>query len=136
MTTTLRVHPFPKGVQHHFEMLAPAFHTLRLVVAVALGLYMAGDLNVTDDALEFYQESWRRKITLGQGDRTKLAAWHRGAQAFFTLDLSRPIAERAQAAAIAAFIPTIPELPVDEEAWRKRLEELRHDLESMFIECT
>jgi hypothetical protein len=120
----IRVHPLPLA-QRQFEMRWGAFHSLRLIVGMALGLVMAGDLDVVSDPLAFYQESWRRKIVLGERDRAKLAALHPGAQDFFNFG---QILESARATAMAAFIETIPELPFDEEVWRKRLGEFRHDL--------
>jgi len=125
----ITVQSLPKSAKRRFGMLPSAFHTLRLVVGSALGLYMAGDLATDDD--DFYQEAWRRRITLGRADRAKLDALHPGAGAFFTADISQTRMRPTLAKAIAEFITTIPVLPVDEEAWRLRLTELQQDLESV-----
>lgn len=130
LMSILVVRSLPAGLRRQFEVQTETFHALRLLVGAALGLTMTGDLDVASE--DFYHECWRRKIVIGNADRNVLMRWHAGALSFFTTDTIFETRLRpTQAATIAAFIETIPLLPLDEGLWRSRLRELQRDLEAV-----
>lgn len=119
---SLSIQCVPSHMRRYYTT-AKGFHTLRLLVGSALDLRMAADLDLSDPDY-FLENATRRKLVFGTRDRKRLETMHPGALAFF----SAPSLDPQQAKDVAAFIDTIPKLPICDEVFKKRLGELKEDL--------
>jgi hypothetical protein len=108
-------------------MSSANFHALRLLVGIVLDLNFAKDLDCSD-ADTFYHFAPARKIVLSGRTKETLKRLHPGALPFFTHSTTGGTMARGVARRVAAFVDTIPVLPLNDDTWKERLGEYKHDL--------